>query len=166
MAAPILVDYDPRWPERFRQLEMGIRSVLGEDVLRVDHIGSTSVSALAAKDVIDIQVSVASLVVADGWPDQIGPFQRRRDIGNDHVPPGESPGADWTKHYWSSRDPAAHMHVRELGRSNQRYPLLFRDFLRAESLAESPSRRAVRGDDARAAPPTGLLLPGDHGAAV
>ncbi len=33
----------------------------GDDALRVDHIGSTSVQGLAAKPIIDVQVSVTSL---------------------------------------------------------------------------------------------------------
>lgn len=85
---------------------------------------------LAAKDVVDIQVTVGALALADRWPAAIGPF-RRRSVRDDHVPPGQAPGPDWQKRYWSSREPAAHLHVREAGRANQRYALVFRDYLRA-----------------------------------
>ena len=60
LSAPILlVPYDPGWPERFR-LEAGkIRSTLGEQALRIEHVGSTSVPGLPAKPIIDIVLVVA-----------------------------------------------------------------------------------------------------------
>ena len=64
MSAPIAVDYDPEWPGLFRQLEALVLAIVGDDVVRLDHIGSTSVPGLAAKDVIDLQVSVPSLAVS------------------------------------------------------------------------------------------------------
>ena len=131
MAAPVIAQYDPLWPERFDRLEALLGSAIGDDVISIDHIGSTAVPGLGAKDVIDVQVTVASLDRSDAWPNQIGPFHRRHGIMRDHVPAGESAGWGWEKRHWSSRDPAAHLHVRERGRPNQRYALLFRDFLRA-----------------------------------
>ncbi|MEV0681904.1 GrpB family protein [Actinosynnema sp. NPDC050436] len=53
-----LVPYDPDWPLRYRKLAEEIRHALGEVVLEVDHVGSTSVEGLAAKDVIDIDLVV------------------------------------------------------------------------------------------------------------
>ncbi len=54
-----IVPYDPRWPHRYEALSAGIRAALGEVVLDLEHIGSTSVEGLAAKDVIDIDLTVA-----------------------------------------------------------------------------------------------------------
>jgi len=54
------VSYDPTWPGLFAELGRELRGGLGDVALRIDHIGSTSVPGLAAKPVIDIQVSVAS----------------------------------------------------------------------------------------------------------
>ncbi len=56
--AIVVVDYDPAWPERFRQEEARIRSSLGEVALSVEHIGSTSVAGLAAKPIVDILLVV------------------------------------------------------------------------------------------------------------
>jgi len=59
--APImLVDYDPEWPSLFAREEARIRGILGDRVLRIEHTGSTSVSRLAAKPIIDI-----TLVISD-----------------------------------------------------------------------------------------------------
>jgi GrpB-like predicted nucleotidyltransferase (UPF0157 family) len=53
-----VVEYDDNWPPRFRALEAGLRSLLAPQVVRVEHIGSTSVPGLAAKPVLDIDVVV------------------------------------------------------------------------------------------------------------
>ncbi len=53
-----IVDYDPRWPQRFDAHRDTIANALGAVALRVEHIGSTSVPELAAKPIIDILVVV------------------------------------------------------------------------------------------------------------
>ena len=54
----VIADYDPAWPERFRQAEVRIRAALGEGALSVEHIGSTSVPGLPAKPIVDILLVV------------------------------------------------------------------------------------------------------------
>jgi GrpB-like predicted nucleotidyltransferase (UPF0157 family) len=54
-----IVEPDPGWPERYRDLETRIRAVLGDRVVGIQHIGSTSVPGLPAKPVIDIDLTVA-----------------------------------------------------------------------------------------------------------
>ena len=55
----VLVPHNPDWPRRYQALAADIRAALGDAALDVDHIGSTSVEGLAAKDVIDIDLTVA-----------------------------------------------------------------------------------------------------------
>src|SRR4029078_8966351 len=58
-AAPIVVvDYDPAWPKVFEGVAGRGRDGLGERVLGLEHVGSTSVPGLAAKPVIDIDLTV------------------------------------------------------------------------------------------------------------
>jgi GrpB-like predicted nucleotidyltransferase (UPF0157 family) len=125
--------YHSDWPEEFQQIAKALRAALGALAVRIDHIGSTSVPGLAAKDVIDIQISVAefspALVVALTG---IG-YSLSAELSYDHVPPEFVGSAEnWHKLYFTA--PAGqrrtHTHVRVLGRANQRYPLLFRDYLR------------------------------------
>lgn len=128
--------YDPGWPQAFSTMGSRLRAVLGSSTVRIDHIGSSSVPALDAKDVIDIQVSVASeaswdevspLLEADGWRPPEG-------VWRDHVPPGAvAEDREWAKRFFSEPlgDRRVNLHVRVMGRANQRYPLLFRDYLRA-----------------------------------
>jgi GrpB-like predicted nucleotidyltransferase (UPF0157 family) len=139
MPAPILleiVDYRATWPEEFRQLAGKLRHVLGPLAQRIDHIGSTSVHGLAAKDVIDIQITVAALTDEVLHRLTALGYQQVPQIRGDHLPPGENDAPEqWEK--WFFRPPPGqrptNSHVRIAGRANQRYALLFRDFLRANS---------------------------------
>jgi len=130
-----IVDHDTRWAERFAETGEVLGGALGDRVLRIDHIGSTSVSGLAAKDVIDIQLTVERLADVDAWPDELLPGLIRRPNASDHVPPGVADRPEeWSKRMWS-RSQDLHVHVREHGRSNQRYALLSRDYLRSDPVA-------------------------------
>ena len=131
----VVVAYDVEWPARFARHAAALRAIVGRDALRIDHIGSTSVPQLAAKDVIDIQITVRDLAVADAWPEELLPGVVRRDVDADHAPAnGPAAAVEGEKRYWS-RAPDLHVHVRADGRANQRYALLFRDYLRADGRA-------------------------------
>jgi GrpB-like predicted nucleotidyltransferase (UPF0157 family) len=56
-----IVPYRASWPNEFKTLAAELRHALGDLALRIDHIGSTSIPGLAAKDRIDVQVTVTSL---------------------------------------------------------------------------------------------------------
>ena len=126
--------YQPTWPQEFAAIQAALLEVLGPLALRIDHIGSTSVPGLGAKDVIDVQITVRALdpqvrqkLIDAGYR----PFP---GIANDHVPQGADPEpARWTKFFFNERpgERRANLHVRVEGNPNQRYPLLFRDYLRA-----------------------------------
>lgn len=55
----VLAAYDAEWPRRFAEEAGRIRAALGEQALRIEHVGSTSVPRLAAKPIIDIVLAVA-----------------------------------------------------------------------------------------------------------
>ncbi|MEO6457893.1 MAG: GrpB family protein, partial [Chloroflexia bacterium] len=135
----IVVDYQPQWPEEFAAIARPMHEALGALALRIDHIGSTAVPGLAAKDVIDLQVTVR-----DFTPDLEAAFQQagytRLEHTQDHRPPtATGPDRDWEKQMYR---PSADLHVRRMnihvrraGSANDRYALLFRDYLRANPLA-------------------------------
>ncbi|PRY41524.1 GrpB family protein [Umezawaea tangerina] len=54
-----IVAYTPEWPRRYQAVAAEVRAALGRVVLDIDHVGSTSVEGLAAKDVIDVDLTVA-----------------------------------------------------------------------------------------------------------
>lgn len=122
-----IAPYDPAWPERFAKEARRLRQVLGDEVLRIDHVGSTSVPGLAAKPVIDIQVSVASLA----------PRERHRallaGLGYEHVPLG-----DFDRVYpffkWPGGWPGTHhVHLCVAGSAQDLDHLAFRDRLRTDA---------------------------------
>jgi dephospho-CoA kinase len=137
----LVVPYDDAWEPRASRLIEQLRSRLAPTALRIEHIGSTAIPGMAAKDVIDLQVSVADL---DGAARQFDAcltaegFERLL-YERDHVPAGrDDDPARWAKRFWSRR---AHpggdvnLHVRLAGSPNERLALLFRDWLRAHPAA-------------------------------
>ena len=125
--------YQPNWLILFQEIAAPLRHALGSSALRIDHIGSTAVPGLAAKNRIDIQVNVAAL------NDEVLKnlltlsFSRYKILIHDHIPPGaNNADQEWEKWLFIQRGGHcdANIHVRVLGRLNQRYPLLFRDYLR------------------------------------
>lgn len=130
--------YQPKWPEQFASLGRILREVLGDLALRIDHIGSTSVPGLPAKDIIDIQVTVRALTTQLDEAVSGAGYERLAHITRDHVPPGGPADPEqWSKWLYNQGGEARHvnLHVRVAGRANQRYAVLFRDYLRANSAA-------------------------------
>ena len=141
-----LLAYDPAWPARFAELSRELRAGLGEVALRIDHIGSTAVPGLAAKPIIDIQISVADFEPLEAFKQ---PLER---LG--YVYRADNP--ERTKRYF--REPPGrrrtHLHVRRAGSFSEQWALLFRDYLRTHPDAaaeyEAVKRRlALRFRDER-----------------
>ena len=129
-----IVPYNGRWPEEFQQIKTSLADALGALALRIDHIGSTSISGLGAKDIIDVQVTVNALTEEVRQALLSAGFQRFRQDMCDHVPPGADPApTNWQKFLCVQQEGQrrANIHVRVAGKPNQLYPLLFRDYLRA-----------------------------------
>jgi GrpB-like predicted nucleotidyltransferase (UPF0157 family) len=129
-----IVEYKLSWLDEFRVFGTRLRAAFGDLALRIDHIGSTAVLGLAAKDVLDTQVTVADLDDLDlrCATDRVG-LLWKDDVACDHAPPGSNlVAAELTKRLAVQRAPARHanVHIRLAGRFNQRYALLCRDFLR------------------------------------
>lgn len=155
----VLHAYRPTWPAEFQAMQRRLAAALGDQARHVAHIGSTAVPGMAAKDVLDIQVSVAKLDSALIPPLTALGLDFVPEHAEDHLPPGATePVHEWQKLYFRSAAPAraCHVHVRELGRANQRYALIFRDFLRAhpgprQTLERIKAELArLHGDDAEA----------------
>lgn len=142
MAGLQIVEHRAGWAGEFELLRQRLRAALGPLALRIDHIGSTAVPGLCAKDVIDVQVAVATLEGEGGTRLMQGleaaGFVQHATATADHVPPGGDPAAEGWRKLLFKNPPAlrrAHIHVRVQGAPNQRYALLFRDYLRAQPAA-------------------------------
>jgi GrpB-like predicted nucleotidyltransferase (UPF0157 family) len=117
----VLADYAPEWPALFAREERRIRAILGDQVVRIDHVGSTSVPGLAAKPIIDI-----SLAVPDSSDEPA------------YVPALEAAGyvlrirePDWHEHrLFKGPDTDINLHVFTVGSEEIEKHLRFRDWLR------------------------------------
>src|SRR5215510_5552948 len=150
---PVIVsEYDPQWAVEFKHFAQRIRGLVGSAAIRIDHIGSTSVSGLASKDVIDLQVTVVDLNRADDLtvPLRDAGFRRGAEFVYDEFWTMPETDPQLRKLYMREPDGErpAHIHIRELERFNQRYALLFRDYLRSSETVrkgyEEVKRRAAR----------------------
>lgn len=117
-----LAPYDPTWTVRFDSEAARIHEVLGLGV-RIDHVGSTAVPGLAAKPIVDIQLSLDSLIPRDAY---VGPLT---SLGYRWVLDA------WTDdHEYFSRDEngerAFQIHACRTGSDWERRHLAFRDWLR------------------------------------
>jgi GrpB-like predicted nucleotidyltransferase (UPF0157 family) len=128
--------YKRSWPSEFTEIGKDLRAALGGTALAIHHIGSTSVPGLDAKDVIDVQVTVANLNAALREPlEQLG-FTYRDDLQHDHCPLGMNlPNEELAKRTFAKPERRVNLHVRVMGRWNQGYALLCRDYLRATPMA-------------------------------
>jgi GrpB-like predicted nucleotidyltransferase (UPF0157 family) len=118
-----IVDYDPVWPAMFAAEAAVLRAALGAVAVRIDHVGSTSVPSLAAKPIIDIQISVATLVPMAPYR---GPLEA---LGYLFVEDPEFPDF----HFFgkpSTRPRTHHVHVCAAGSVHEHRHLAVRDFLR------------------------------------
>lgn len=135
-----IVRYQQMWPEQFTSLGRSLRESLGNLALRIDHIGSTSVPGLPAKDIIDIQVTARALTRKLDEAVGCAGYERLVQIARDHVPSGGPADPEqWSKWFYTQRgtERRVNLHVRVAGRANQRYAVLFRDYLRANASAAS-----------------------------
>jgi GrpB-like predicted nucleotidyltransferase (UPF0157 family) len=62
-----LHDYDPTWPAQYQGVAARIQAALGDRALVLEHVGSTSVPGLAAKDQIDVVLGVADSTDEPGY---------------------------------------------------------------------------------------------------
>jgi GrpB-like predicted nucleotidyltransferase (UPF0157 family) len=123
------------WADEFQALKLRIL-LLAPPRAVIHHIGSTAVSGLAAKDIIDVQLTVDSLEGVDVEAFRNSGF-RQSSASIDHQPLGMSIADVELRKilFRSTQGRSLNIHVRERGRFNQRYPLLCRDFLRSHPVA-------------------------------
>jgi GrpB-like predicted nucleotidyltransferase (UPF0157 family) len=119
----VIAPYDPNWPSMFEAEADRLRPALGPLALRIDHHGSTAVPGLAAKPVIDIQISVATLRPLESYG------QPLESLGYVHVPDPDDAFCPFFHRplLWPHTH---HVHVVQAGGEEERRTLAFRDYLR------------------------------------
>jgi dephospho-CoA kinase len=144
-----VVPHDPTWPVQAARLLARVRRAVGSTALSLEHVGSTSVPGLPAKDVLDVQLVVADLETADGLRAALEDAGLARPAGDwwDRGPDG----GRLPKRVHTACDPgrAVNLHVRPQDSPFVRSTLAFRDWLRAHG----DERDAYAAVKARAAGP-------------
>jgi GrpB-like predicted nucleotidyltransferase (UPF0157 family) len=117
-----LAPYSAAWPEDYAHLEKEIRTALGGRVLRLEHVGSTSVPGLAAKPIIDLVLEVADSSDESAY---VPPLEARG-----YVLRIREPG--WYEHrLLKTPGVEGNLHVFSAGCEEIDTMILFRDWLRA-----------------------------------
>lgn len=136
LTAPIEVaDYDPTWPDSYGREAARIRAILHYRVVRIEHVGSTSVCGLPAKPIIDIALEV---------PDSSDEAA--------YVPDMEAAGyvlqarnTDWFEHrLFKGPDVNINLHTFSAGCTEVARMLTFRDWLRINAADRELYTRAKR----------------------
>lgn len=142
-----VIDYQIHWTDEFNTIAEHIGQVAAGHLLRIDHIGSTSVPTLCAKDVIDIQITVEDLTNEQLYTllSNAG-YQTRPNITQDMLVGYDNSSAELQKRFFREQSGTrrAQFHIRQQGRVNQLYPLLFRDFLRYDELTRTAYAQVKR----------------------
>ncbi len=149
----VIAEPDPTWPEQAARLIARIRHATGAEAA-VEHIGSTAVAGLPAKDIIDLMLAVRTLDEADALADRLAEagFPRRPGEWADNT--RGVPGETWPKRLHGNADPGrpVNLHVRVTGSPGWRFALLMRDHLRAipaarEAYAAAKAQWALQHQD-------------------
>ncbi|KAJ3473652.1 hypothetical protein NLG97_g10197 [Lecanicillium saksenae] len=120
-----IVEPNPKWPAHFASVKVQIEAALGAELVSVEHVGSTSVAGLPAKDFIDIDVTVRDISDEASYAAALEAagfhfLTRERRWHNHRLFCLYEPHAA-TLHIWGPGSPEAARHI------------IFRDWLRAHA---------------------------------
>jgi GrpB-like predicted nucleotidyltransferase (UPF0157 family) len=145
MQTVVISDYDSKWPALFESLRERIAAALGQMVIAIEHVGSTSVPNMCAKPIIDLDVVVRpeDVPAAIAAVESLG-YRHEGDLGIE--------GRDAFR--WTAEFPEHHLYVCPEGSPAFRRHILFRDYLRthpeaAQQYAELKRELATRYHDDR-----------------
>jgi NAD-dependent deacetylase len=119
-----VVAYDPAWPRLYQEEAARVHAALGEDVVAIEHMGSTGVPGLAAKPVIDVSVGLRRLELS---PDQIAAVEA---LGYEYLGENGLPGRLFFRRSEAGRR-THHLHLVQVNGEHWHRHRAFRDYLRA-----------------------------------
>ncbi|MDM5189807.1 GrpB family protein [Bacillus sp. DX4.1] len=118
-----VVPYENHWTEKFHQEAKRLKEALPE-LVKVHHIGSTSVPGLAAKPIVDMIMEVKQIERVDQWSEHF------RELG--YIPKGEN-GISGRRFFIHGTEEkrSYHLHVFATGNPEIVRHLAFRDYMMA-----------------------------------
>ncbi|KWU58249.1 hypothetical protein AWW70_21045 [Bacillus mycoides] len=117
----IIKPYQQYWHTEFLNEKNKIVPLLHEEIIAIEHIGSTAVEGLGAKPLIDMMIGVTNLQITGNWREVL------EEIGYEYVPKKTPNWLFFRKGKW--RAGTHHLHVYIYNSEEWRNNLLFRDFL-------------------------------------
>lgn len=120
-----VVPHDPRWREAFEAEAQAVAAALGETVVAIHHIGSTSIPDIHAKPVVDLLVEVSDVAETDARSPAM------ESLGYEVLGEYGIPG----RRYFRKDDPQGirthNLHAFQAGSAQVERHLAFRDYLTA-----------------------------------
>lgn len=124
MEKPVYIEeYTLDWVKQFQEEREILKGIMGEKVIAIEHVGSTSVEGLGAKPILDIAIGVSDLAVVNEF---IEPLEQ---IGYEFVYHKEFPERRFfRKGQW--RAGTHHLHFYQFDGEHWNNQILFRNYLR------------------------------------
>jgi GrpB-like predicted nucleotidyltransferase (UPF0157 family) len=138
-----VTSYNPDWPAQFEGEADRIRRILGDRILELEHVGSTSIPGLPAKPILDIDLVVLDSTNESAYVPALEAAGYKLTIREPH----------WHEHRMLKRsDPAVNLHVWTQGSPEAARHKIFRDWLRtneADRRAYGSHKQALTEQDFR-----------------
>ncbi|OJD58571.1 GrpB family protein [Bacillus sp. NH11B] len=128
----IIKPYQQYWHTEFLNEKNKIVPSLHEEIIAIEHIGSTAVEGLGAKPLIDMMIGVTNLQITENWREAL------EEIGYEYVPKKTPNWRFFRKGKW--RAGTHHLHVYIYNSEEWKNNLLFRDFLKNHEWAREEYR--------------------------
>lgn len=119
----LVVDYNPEWPSMFQAEAHKIARILGDNLITIHHIGSTSVPGLRAKPIIDMMPVVKDITLVDQCNPQMAA------LGYEAMGEFGLPGRRYFRKGGHERTHHVHCYSQSSSEEIERH-LAFRDYLR------------------------------------
>jgi GrpB-like predicted nucleotidyltransferase (UPF0157 family) len=117
-----LARYDRKWKSDFKVEEKKLKKIFGKDCLELQHVGSTAISGILAKPIIDIAIVtpfISEVKHFEGELNKIGYKIKKNDNRKERLFFTKGPEEKRT-HY---------LHISEIGSGYIEDMILFRDYL-------------------------------------
>ena len=119
-----VVAYDPAWPQLYEEEAARVGAALGEDVVAIEHMGSTAVPGLAGKPVIDVSVGLRRPELS---MEQVAAVEA---LGYEYLGENGLPGRLFFRRSEGGKR-THHLHVVEVDGEHWHRHRAFRDYLRS-----------------------------------
>lgn len=120
----IVVEHNPDWEQMFEAEAKLIQNILGNNCIDIHHIGSTSVSGLASKPIIDIMSVVKDIEKVDKFINEL------EEIGYEYLGEFGIPGRCYLRKGGDERTHQVHIFEHNNVKDIERH-LAVRDYLRS-----------------------------------